>query len=84
VQVVPRDVDVARDLVDRVVELHEPEPVRVHRDAAGSQVHQLGHAEVPAACFNQRTAIDQRLEGPADTWGFRLGELQRPHQVLDR
>ena len=82
VQVVPRDVDVPGDLVDRVIEFHEAEAVRVHRDAPRRQVHQLGHAEMPAACFNQRTAIDQRLERAPDAGSLRLLELQRPHQLL--
>ncbi len=46
------------------------------------EVHQLGHAEMPAACFNQRTAVDQRLERAPDAGSLRLLELQRPHQLL--
>ena len=82
VQVVAGDVDIAGHLVDRLVELDESKAVRVHGDAPGREVHQFGHAEMAATCFNQRTAIDQGLEGPPDTRGLRLLELQRPHQLL--
>jgi hypothetical protein len=84
VQVVAGHVDIACHFVDRLIELDEAKAVGVHRDAPGREVHQFGHTEVPAACFNQRTAIDQGLECPPNAWGFRLRQFQGPHQLLHR
>ncbi len=81
VQVRPRDEDVPRHPLDRLVGDDEPEAARVRLHAPDDQVHPIRQAEMVSPRLNQVTGLDQLLQQAVHRRPLVAGDLQPLQQL---